>query len=245
MTSGAWGLITKRDDTNKYIYLDRQRDNAFAAGETFKLTTNGKASGDTGISYTNEAGAGSHTTSQKCMFVCEWGGTSGATEPNWDDAHGSGPQTDNTCTWRYIPNGVNTVLLSRPGTPRMAIRWEPGASMSVPNMFPKNCWQLQPSWMFKPSQSGSGTYYLAEPTMTIGLGSWGVQPAANEVASFFMIGGCKFAGAPRRLPTDPGATWGMCGLTAPPPRAGLPWMCTTAGMAGGTAVWKAMGNLAN
>ena len=247
VTSGAWGLITKRDDTNKYIYIDRQRDNAFATGETLKLTTNGKASGDTGISYTNEAGAGSHTTSQKCMFVCEWGGTSGATEPNWDDAHGSIPQTDNTITWRFIPNGVNTSATHPAWDPTHGYQVGTWRKYVCSQYVPKNCWQLQPSWMFKPSQSGTGTYYLAEPTLTVGaLASRGVLPAANEVASFFMIGGCKFdrGTAP---PTD--GSWCNAGdvrFNSAPAASGAPgWMCTTAGTAGGTAVWKAMGNLAN
>jgi hypothetical protein len=247
VTSGAWAMITKRDDTNKYIYIDRMRDNAFTAGETLKLTTNGKSSSDVGISYTNEATNGFHNIGAKTMFVCEWGGTSGNTEPEWDDQHGAIPQTDNICSWRYIPNQVYTAPYQPAWDPTHGYQVGTWRKYVCSQYIPKNCWQILPSWTLKPSQGGSGTYYFAEPTLTVGsLASRGVLPAANEAASFFMIGGCKFD---RGTAPPSGGEWCNAGdmrFNSVPAAGGVPgWVCTTSGNAGSTAVWKAMGNLAN
>ena len=247
VTSGAYGLICKRDDTNKYIYIDRNYSSAtpFAAGETLKLTANGKSTGDTGISYTNEATNGSYTITQKSMFICEWGGTSAATEPAWDTAHGATPQTDSTCTWRYIPNKVDTSVTQPASDPTHGYQVGTWRKYICTQYIPRTCWQLTPGWTFKPSQSGSGAFYLAEPVLNVGSqASRGVLPAGNEVPTAFYIGGCKFDRG-TAAPID--GSWCNVGDTrfnSAPAAGGTPgWVCTTSGTAGGTAVWKAMGNL--
>ncbi len=111
VTSGAWGLITKRDDTNKYIYIDRQRDNAFATGETLKLTTNGKASGDTGISYTNEAGAGSIPPARNACLSVNGAGLPGPGAEAETTNMGLAPRRTTPAPGVIFPTG-STLLLS-------------------------------------------------------------------------------------------------------------------------------------
>jgi hypothetical protein len=247
VTSGAWGLITKRDDTNKYIYLDRLHEGlAFATGETLKLTTNGKASGDTGISFTNEATNGYYTITQKSMFVTTGRGISGATEPTWDDQHGDIPQTDNTVIWRYYPNKVDT-LASQPAYDPI-LGWQVGVwrNFYVSLYIPTSVWQVTPSWIFKPSNSGTGTFYLAEPTLCVGSSpiTNPALPATQEAATYTAIGGVKISKG-TALPAD--GSWcnqGDLFIMTNAAAGGVPiYYCTTAGTAGGSAVWKPFANI--
>jgi hypothetical protein len=245
VTSGAYGQITKRDDTNHWIYIDRLRTAAtFQTGETIKLTTTGLAGGDTGISYTNDATTALTTLAQSSFFVCEWGGTSGASEPSWSTASSAG-QADNTVTWRYLPNKATTASTQPAYDPTFGYQVGVWRKFTVSQFIPRNCWQIVPGWTLNPSQSGSGAFYLAEPYLGVGSqASRGVSQAANEFYTAFYLGGCKFdRGA--AAPTD--GSWCNVGDTrfnSAPAAGGTPgWVCTTAGTAGGTAVWKAMSNL--
>jgi hypothetical protein len=177
------------------------------------------------------------------IYVCVQAGTSGSTEPSWTGVVGS-EYDDGTVKWVCVHGSGSSYIAWPMGTSQADDTWRKLTSgcyipMNVTNVY------LQVSTTAQ--TSGNGTCYIAEPCVNIGnRPSRGIQQGRDEHESFVQLAGLRIdsGAAP---PSD--GRWCNRGdvrynsSAAPSQPAG--WMCTTSGTAGGTAVWKAMGNLAN
>jgi hypothetical protein len=192
------------------------------------------------------------------FLKCTTAGTTGTSEPTWPTDEGL-TVTDGSVVWtRYNLDGYritdgSVVWAIFEGSNSASARYQGsgagtwqrcGLGFFVPNNATSvNILHL----VYRRTDSSESNCYFAEPALMVGTQSpTAVIPNQNEVQDFMMVSGHRIDWG-TAVPVD--GRWCSRGDVRYNSNASLGqtagWMCTTPGTAGGSAVWKAMSNLAN
>ncbi len=183
------------------------------------------------------------TTANGKIYLCVQAGVTGGAEPAWPTTDGD-TVVDGTVKWMCLTDGTVNHSTS-PWSAGDVGRWK---RISMRATVPNNATSVTlTTYLYRQTGGGQATMYLSEPTLLAGTkGPRGVIQGRDEHSDFVMVGANKldWGTAP---PAD--GRWceqGDVRFNSNAAAGGVPgWQCTTRGAAGSTAIWKAMGNLAN
>lgn len=187
---------------------------------------------------------GEEVTANGYTYLCIKAGVSGSSPPAWPTTFDA-EVVDNSIIWRGTGTSSANSASTTPFTAGdVGGDWK---KLIVNRYIPPNATAVSLSfYVYRQSGSNEGMVYWAEPCLMIGnQGPDSVVLSHEEMEATVLIGSNKitFGSA---IPTSGWAQRGDVHFNTNATAGSSPgWVCTTAGLNGSTAVWKAMGNLAN
>jgi hypothetical protein len=176
------------------------------------------------------------------LYVCQVAGTSDSSAPAFNTTQGN-LTVDGTVTWIACMSSYASYAVTQfVAADVTSGSWKKHIASGY---IPSNATGVQLR-IYQPQQGGgtNSTAYWAEPCLMVGnQGPMGIVPGTGENLDYVQISYNRmyYVNPPNNSLVKRGDVIWNTGATA----GGSPgWICTTAGTMGGTAVWKAMANVA-